>query len=205
MQMAQLFNFSQLFDMTLIIRNFSWRRAKSIRPAKWFFCCLAAVLLFAPQAPLYAISSVYEAPDVFVARPFDGSPPKASMLYPNKALKQSIKSILGHRYSKFRIRYWLKDNRSAWILEEIGKERLITSGFVIDTNRIREAKVLIFRESRGWEVRYDSFAEQFTDAKLTESLQLNRNIDNISGATLSVRAVTKLARLALLLHATVTS
>ena len=56
------------------------------------------------------------------------------------------------------------------------------------------------------EVRYDSFARQFTDTKLlTDTLELDRNIDNISGATLSVRAVTKLARLALLLHNSVTS
>lgn len=178
---------------------------ESINRLKWGFCCSLVVLVLISSVPLFAIESVYEAPDAFISRHFDGNPPESSILYPNQSLKESIKSILGHRYSKFRIRYWLKGNRSAWILEEIGKERLITSGFVVDSNRIREVKVLIFRESRGWEVRYDSFANQFTDARLTETLELDRHIDNISGATLSVRAVTKLARLALLLHNTVVS
>ena len=170
---------------------------------KWVFYLCAALLLVQPRAPLLAIESIYEAPDAFVSRHFDSEPPEPSMLYPDQTIKDSIKGILGHKYSKFRIRYWLKDNRSVWILEEIGKERPITSGFSIDADRIKEVKVLIFRESRGWEVRYDSFADQFTDAKLTGSLELDRNIDNISGATLSVRAVTKLARLALMLHKSV--
>ncbi|MXX98496.1 MAG: FMN-binding protein [Gammaproteobacteria bacterium] len=173
--------------------------------SRWTCCFFVALLLVVPCSLLFAIESIYEAPDAFVSRHFNGEPPAPSMLYPKQEIKESIKNILGHRYSKFRIRYWLKDNRSVWILQEIGKERFITSGFAVDTNRIREAKVLVFRESRGWEVRYDSFADQFTDAKLTSTLELDRSIDNISGATLSVRAVTKLARLALLLHNSVAS
>ena len=61
-------------------------------------------------------------------------------------------------------------------------------------------KVLVFRESRGWEVRHPFFTDQFRDAGLTGELALDRNIDGISGATLSVRALSRLARLALYLH-----
>lgn len=163
-------------------------------------CLIMSIL----STAILAAGGVYEEPEAFVERHFDGDPPEPSTLYPKAELKRTIKSILGHRYSKFRIRYWLKDGRSVWILEEIGKERPITSGFSVKFERIAEAKVLIFRESRGWEVRYDSFADQFIDAKLTPLLDLDRQIDNITGATLSVRAVTKLARLALVLHKTVT-
>lgn len=59
----------------------------------------------------------------------------------------------------------------------------------------------MFRESRGFEVRYPFFTDQFRGARLREGLDLDREIDGISGATLSVRALTKLARLALLLRA----
>ena len=161
------------------------------------------ILLALTASPATAAKEVYEEPEAFVSRQFDGAPPKASVLYPDAALKEKIKSVLGHRYSKFRIRYWLKDGRTTWVLQEIGKERYITAGFAIDKLSVSEFKVLIFRESRGWEVRYDSFAEQFSGVRLTETLQLDRDIDNITGATLSVRAVTRLARLALLLHQTV--
>ncbi len=161
-------------------------------------------LIFWTAGPVFSENNVYETPDAFVSRHFNGTPPKPSMLYPDAILKQKIKDILGHRYSKFRIRYWLKDTRSVWVLEEIGKERPITSGFVVNSGSLEVVKVLIFRESRGWEVRYDSFSNQFTGARLTQLLTLNHNINNITGATLSVRAVTKLARLALLLHTAIT-
>ena len=169
-------------------------------------CYLVSCLLALTNCSVsFALESVYEDPNDFISRHFEGDPPKPSTLYPDSALKKSIKDILGNSYSKFRIRYWLHDGKSVWILEEIGKEKFITSGFVVKEGIIKGVKVLIFRESRGWEVRYDSFTDQFIGAKLSQSLKLDRNIDGISGATLSVRAVTKLARLALLFHRTVMS
>ena len=165
-------------------------------------CLMGGAALWAPTA--LAVEQIYESPDDFIHRSFDGDPPSASALYLTKELKQQVKSVLGHTYGKFRIRYWLKDSRSAWVLEEIGKERPITTGLLVDADSIVEMKVLIFRESRGWEVRYDSFARQFNGARLIEATKLDRRIDGITGATLSVRAVTKLARLALLLHQAVT-
>ena len=63
--------------------------------------------------------------------------------------------------------------------------------------------MLVFRESRGWEVRHDFFTDQFKQAQLSDDYHLKQSIDNISGATLSVRAVKKLARIALLLDQTV--
>jgi hypothetical protein len=111
---------------------------------------------------------------------------------------------LGHRYKKIRVPYWQAGCRSAWILEEIGKERPITTGFVVNSQGLESVKVLIFRESRGWEVKHDFFAQQFINAKLTKKHQLDKKIDNISGATLSVRAVTNISKMALLLHEHIT-
>lgn len=89
------------------------------------------------------------------------------------------------------------------MLEEIGKKKPITVGIVIDADKISQLKVLVFRETRGWEVRYPFFSEQFNNATLTEQQQLSQSIDGISGATLSVRALKKLARIALLLNRTI--
>ncbi len=49
-------------------------------------------------------------------------------------------------------------------------------------------------------LRYPFFTEQFRGTLLTAENQLNRHIDGITGATLSVRALKKLARLSLYLH-----
>jgi hypothetical protein len=142
---------------------------------------------------------VYQQPADFINEIFDNNPPKAKVLWLNKDLKKQIVAILDHKYRGLRIRYWQLDKRSAWILEDIGKEKPITAGIVINKAQIEKVKVLEFRESRGWEVRHDFFTDQFKQAKLNEDHQLNKSIDNISGATLSVRAVKKLARIALLL------
>ena len=170
----------------------------SFLPALW-----GSALLSLCAALATASNLVYEAPNAFVSRHFDATPPTPALLYPDAELRRQIELVLGHRYSQFRIRYWIKDGRSVWVLEEKGKERPITGGFVVLGGQLQEMKVLIFRESRGWEVKYDAFSRQFAGARLLPTLKLDRRIDNISGATLSVSAVTRLAKLALLLHQSV--
>ncbi len=149
----------------------------------------------------FAVSAggVYQEPADFINQVFDNKPPKADVLWLDKEVKQQIVNILDHKYKGLRIRYWQQDKKTAWVLEETGKEKLITTGIVINNDQIELVKVLVFRESRGWEVRHDFFTDQFKQAKLKDRHQLDKTIDNISGATLSVRAVRKLATIALLL------
>jgi len=72
-------------------------------------------------------------------------------------------------------------------------------------NAIQDVKVLVFRESRGWEVKYPFFTDQFNQVQLNNEKELNKHIDGISGATLSVNALRKLARLALYFESVVSS
>ncbi|RME64612.1 MAG: FMN-binding protein, partial [Alphaproteobacteria bacterium] len=74
------------------------------------------------------------------------------------------------------------------------------AGFIVDDGRLESVEVLIYRESRGWEIRYPFFRDQFVGARLGADLALDQDIDGISGATLSVRAMQKMARLALYFH-----
>lgn len=131
---------------------------------------------------------------------FGGTAPAPRMLWITGETKAGVEDILGHGLGVLRLRYWAEDARTAWILEEIGKTQPITTGIVVDQGRIARISVLVYRESRGWEVRHSFFTDQFIGASLEENRELDRGIDGISGATLSVRALTKLARLALFLH-----
>ena len=142
----------------------------------------------------------YQEPDAFLKEIFAGSLPDPQFIWLRDEIKETVNSILGHRYPGLRIRYWSEGKRSAWILEEIGKEKPITTGLVVNDNRLETIRVLVFRESRGWEVRHPFFTDQFGGASLSDDYLLDRGIDGISGATLSVRALKKLARLALYLH-----
>ncbi|MBD3671264.1 MAG: FMN-binding protein [Gammaproteobacteria bacterium] len=136
----------------------------------------------------------------FLAESFHGEVPESSLLLIDTSLEASVKQILGHRYESQRIRYWREEGRTAWILQEVGKTKPITVGIVVNQGKLERVKVLVFRESRGWEVRYPFFTDQFIGASLTESAELDKTIDGVTGATLSVSALTRLARLAILLH-----
>ena len=150
------------------------------------------------------IEDVYLAPEAFLADAFGGAAPKARKFWIKREHRAVIDEILGHGLGALRVSYWRAGLRTAWILEEIGKVKPITTGFVVEDGAIARIRVLVYRESRGWEVRHDFFTAQFEGARLEDGLRLDRRIDGISGATLSVRALTRLARLALWLHAAAT-
>ena len=67
----------------------------------------------------------------------------------------------------------------------------------LTAGKISQVRILTYRESRGGEVRYPAFLNQFNGAGLQQNGDLTRNIDGISGATLSVSALNRMARLAL--------
>jgi len=141
----------------------------------------------------------YQQPDEFVREAFTQQP-EPQVIWIKDDLHSQIEKILQHKYKAKRIRYWQHESRSVWVLEEIGKKKPITVGIIIDDNKISLLKVLVFRETRGWEVRYPFFSKQFNQLSLNDDNNLSASIDGISGATLSVRALRKLARIALLLN-----
>jgi hypothetical protein len=160
---------------------------------------LPALLLFFAVAIPAAAAEVYQAPAEFVQEAFGGEQPIAKAIWVTGDLKTRVKQVLGHSYRDLRVRYWVLGDRSAWILEEIGKVEPITLGVVVERGHIEEMKVLAYRESRGFEIRFPFFMDQYRGAEVDENTRLDREIDGISGATLSVRAATRLARLALVL------
>lgn len=146
-------------------------------------------------------ASVYETQSEFLDRAFGGSPPQPGVIWLSGERKTSVRQLLGHDYPALRVRNWCQSGRSAWILEEIGKELPITVGIIVDRDYISSLRVLTYRENRGGEVATPSFTDQFNGASLGANEMLDTRIDGISGATLSVQALTRLAGMALLLHA----
>jgi hypothetical protein len=172
------------------------RRIPGCRP--WGLLVLMVIAPFAVAA-----MGVYQAPEDFLKETFAGQPPAPEALWLTADVREAVTDILGHPPATMRLRYWRDGGRTAWIVEEIGKEKPITTGIVIADGRIEKVKVLVFRESRGWEVRHDFFTNQFRQVGLNGDQQLDRSIDSISGATLSVHAITRLARMTLFLDSRV--
>jgi hypothetical protein len=142
--------------------------------------------------------------DEYLRGVFPAELPAARVLWVTGELRKGVERMLGHEFKSLRVRYWHDGATTAWVLDEIGKEMPITIGVAVAAGAIDDVSVLEFRESRGWEVRYPFFTDQFVAARLGPNEHLDTHIDGITGATLSVNAVTRIARVALLLHEHVT-
>jgi FMN-binding domain len=158
---------------------------------------LIAAMLFVAYGGNALADVVYQTRDDFLRELF-GTPPQAQVLWLDNATQDKLKAVLGHPYGQARLRYWRADGKTAWILDEIGKEYPITAAFVVKNAAIERVRVLVYRETRGMEVRYPSFLQQFVGSRLSDG-KLSRTIDGISGATLSVRSMERMARAALVL------
>jgi len=133
----------------------------------------------------------------FLNQTFDQQIPKPKRVWIKGEMKTSIQHILGRTSHKLSYRYWQADGKTVWLLDELGKERDITTAVVIKEQQVYAVKVLIYRESRGGEVQVPWFTEQFKGAVHEGDWQ--NEIDGISGATLSVWALKKQTELALYL------
>ena len=145
----------------------------------------------------YAMEKTYLAPEAFISEAFPATP-QVKVLWLSREAQTDVTKVLGHVPRQLRQRYWTDGERTAWILEEIGKEELITAGFVVRQGRVERSRVLIYRETRGMEVSHPEFLKQLLGSALQPSLGLDRRVDNIAGATLSVGSMERMARQALL-------
>ena len=155
-----------------------------------------------------AQTGIYQTRAEFLAEAFGTEEPASDVIWFDEELRSIATDILGHPPAQLRMRYWYDGARTAWVIDgnpnavidEIGKEKPITLGVVIENQEIQYLNVLQFRETRGWEIRYPFFTQQFSELRLDKSSALSHRIDGITGATLSVRAATRSANLALVLN-----
>ena len=162
---------------------------------------LLTFVILLSSATFAVAEDVYQTPEIFISESFNGASPTKKTISINGELKDKMAKIMGSYYKLPQTHYWQKDGRTVWILEDIGKFQPITTGFVVGADGTMErVKVLIYRESHGWEVKHDFFTRQFEGAGLKREKKLDQRIDGISGATLSVSALKRMSALALLLH-----
>ena len=86
----------------------------------------------------------------------------------------------------------------AQVRNVIGKDQPITFLVAIDpADQLKDVDILVYREPYGGEVAYDAWRKQFRGKSAAAPLQAGRDIRSISGATISVNAVTAGVRQAL--------
>lgn len=158
--------------------------------------CLLIATLFSLHI---SANDAYLTHEQFLQKAFHNNAAVSKTFWLKPEHKIQAEKIMQHRFKLLRVRYWQHEQKTAWILDEIGKEKPITIGIIIDNNHIDSVDILAFRESRGWEIRHSFFTKQFQGLKLLDDHKLDKPVDGISGATLSVSAVKRSAILALYL------
>ena len=118
---------------------------------------------------------------------------------------QSLKKTLGYEVSRKDWSLYIaktlnKIDGYAFIDNEIGKTEPITFLTALTPKgEVRDVEILVYRESHGSEVHQKPFLKQFEQKKLNDPIRVGQDIKNISGATLSSRAVSKGVKRALAL------
>jgi uncharacterized protein with FMN-binding domain len=87
---------------------------------------------------------------------------------------------------------WRTSNGGYFVVDRVvGKHEYITMAVGINANgTVKQIEIMDYRESYGYEVRDAAWRAQFVGKNASSPLQLNADIKNISGATLSSKHVT---------------
>ncbi len=150
------------------------------------------------SAMAFELYKTFQTPEAFLAEVFGTNPPAPEVLNLDGGKQSEVSQVFGRSFPQARLRYWRAGDRTAWIFDDIGKEGYVptTCGFVVNNGMVEVARVLIYRESRGEQVAEPAFLHQLEGARAAGNA-LDREVDNISGATLSVKMMERMARTAL--------
>ena len=86
----------------------------------------------------------------------------------------------------------------AEVRNAMGKDQPITYLVAVDTSlALLDVDILVYREPYGGEVAYETWRKQFRGTRPGDPMEVGRDIRGISGATISVNAVTVGVRQAL--------
>ena len=147
-----------------------------------------------------AVENIYLSPiDYIKKQTAQSSLAKSQTLALSKDQYKIARKIASKASFNTQIRYWKKDGKTIWILQALGKTKLITAGYTVKSAKINDLRVLIYRESHGYQVAKSKFEQQFKDIGITEKNRLDKSTTSIAGATLSVDSVRQMAALALYL------
>lgn len=118
---------------------------------------------------------------------------------------QAVAADSGVRSQSREVRAWRGSDGSWFIVDEvIGKHSPIRFALALDAHgAVLQLEILEYIESYGGEVRLPAWRRQFTGKTHADQIEIEQNIRNISGATLSCTHVTQAVRRLLSIHALV--
>lgn len=109
-----------------------------------------------------------------------------------KAQMSSIKKSSKTRVRNSIVKTWKVGDEGWFIIDQIiGKHENIDMAVALNSDgTVKGLEVLVYRETYGHEVRNENWRAQFHGKDHSQVLKLDKQIKNISGATLSCRHIT---------------
>lgn len=160
---------------------------------------LASVAISAPAQALVYLSVEQAQQLMFRDQPLTAMPVVLSV-----ADIAAIEQDSGVRVFAGSMRAWKADDGYFFVDAVIGKHDLITYAVALTKEgKVRQTEILEYREAYGGEVRNAHWRAQFNGRQHGDPVRIGRDIQNISGATLSCEHVTDGIRRLLATYATV--
>ncbi len=109
--------------------------------------------------------------------------------------KAQIEERIGWKFPEQSFEVYIGETGSqidgyALVQNTIGKHKPMTYMVGIDSKgQVSDVELLVFRESRGSEIRQKRFNAQYEGKTVSDPVRINKDIINISGATMSVRSM----------------
>ena len=124
-------------------------------------------------------------------------------IFPGEKLSQSFISLTNQQVQEIerqsdtnvrrkQVQLWKSANGGFFIVDEVvGKHEYITYAAGLNPDgTVKQIEIMTYRESYGYEVRNADWRAQFVGKSASAPLKLDKDIKNISGATLSCRHIT---------------
>lgn len=109
--------------------------------------------------------------------------------------KMNIEQRIGWKFPEESFEMYIGERGTAidgyaLVQNTIGKHKPMTYMVGLDENgHVTDVELLIFREARGSEIRMKRFNSQYEGKTVLDPVRINKDIINISGATMSVRSM----------------
>ena len=156
--------------------------------SEFAFVALPISALIAPSAFAVQYLTVDQAQkEIFPGKSFTTASVKLT-----SEQRKAIEKMSGVRVLHDEQQVWQVSGGGWFILDEVvGKHEFITYGVGLNADgSVKQIEIMDYRETYGGEIRTASWRAQFVGKTGKAQLKLNRDIKNISGATLSCRHIT---------------
>lgn len=149
-------------------------------------------LLAALAAPSAVHATVYMSAEQAQAVMFPGEVLRPDFRQLNAMQIVAIRKASGETPLHGDLKAWRASSGGWFIVDEVvGKHEFITLALALDSSgAVKSVEILDYREAYGGQVRDSRWRAQFVGKRAGQSLQLGREVRNISGATLSSKHVT---------------